>query len=757
MRTSARTLGGLAERVTGLPLRWQIGPLVLGGLVAIFVLFGQLGSAIARDAKERTLGEWLSVTTSTAGFIDSEVEVQYGRLERMATRVAAAASDPVKQRQDLDAGLGGPGSFVVGAFLLGADGTIAWCDPPDETALAGFLSAEGRLRDAVTVARYASGVEMIGGHESFILAVPVLGPDGRRLGMLGVVGRPDQGVIQDLVAGAHGLARTGHAELVDQHDRVIASSEVGHAMGPGEHPDLYEPLLAGHRSAVGLTDPVEGTDPRDRGQRHDMAFVPLRTVPWGLAVGGSDGELSADASRWQQQITLFGGLSLVLALILVWLTTRGVARPIQALTAASRQIAAGDLGTAIPHGGEGEVRELAEAFDHMRHELQRALSALALEKSRYEGIVTSMADAVITTGPDQRITAFNPSAAALTGWSSDDAIGRLSSEVIRRHSATDEPSGLLSPHVDAEPPLGVSKEVMRKREGGPVSVSITRSAIRDDAGQVAGIVRVLRDISAEEELSRLKDEFLSTVSHELRTPLGFIMGYATTLLLPDAPADRATTRRCLEEIAAASTELKELVDNLLDMTKIGAGSLSVSPTATRLRSLVEAAVERIRPREADHRFVTHVPRSLPAVQADAHRVEQVLYNLLDNAIKYSPDGGQITLRAEVDATASLVVVTVADEGLGIAAEDLPSLFERFFRGRTARARGIGGTGLGLAICKGIVEAHGGRIWAESPPAPDRAGRARGTEIHFSLRVAAPATEPRTGHGRAVPAAAGGGA
>jgi len=538
--------------------------------------------------------------------------------------------------------------------------------------------------------------------------------------------------MSDLVASAHGLAKTGHAELVDQYDRVVASSEPGHALGSGEHPDFYEPLLAQHRTDIGVTSAMAMTDQADMGQRHVMAFVPLTSVPWGLALGGSEAELSADANHWEQQIVLFGGITLLLALGLVWLTTRGVARPIEALTTASRRIAGGDLSTPIPHEGEGEVRVLAEAFDDMRNDLQAALSDLALEKSRYVGIVGSMADAVVTTDMSLNITAFNPAACALTGWRSEEVVGRPGCDVICAVKGTPADCRAGCPLLADTPQLGVSKDIIRTRDGRQLHVAITRSAIRDQAGQLAGIVHVLRDISAEEELSRLKDEFLSTISHELRTPLGFIKGYAMTPLLPDAPDDPQTTRHCLEVIAEASDELEELVGNLLDMTKIGAGSLSVSPTQTRLRPLVRAAIERSRLRSEHHRLLMVVPASLPPVWADVHRVEQVLYNLLDNAIKYSPDGGHIAVRAE--PTGDEVTISVIDEGMGIPAAELPTLFERFHRGQAARERGIGGSGLGLAICKGIVEAHGGRIWGESP-GMGVAGQSPGTAVRFTLPLA----------------------
>ncbi len=717
-------MGPLSERIGGLPLRWQIGSLVLTGLIAIFVLFGWLGHAITEDAKARTLSEWSSVTRSTAGFIDSEIDLQYAGLERVAAAVAAAGDDRTRQRQLLDDALG-PSPLAGTPLLIDREGAIVW--PARPAVPDDYVRSHPAVLEPLTTGRrYASGIHAAGGEAAAVLAVPVQRPGERASGVLALVIRPDRGLLSDLVASARGLAHTGHAELVDRDDRVIASSEAARVLHPGEHPDFYEPLLSTRTSAVGLTEPVGAVDPADEGQRHDMAFVPLRNAPWALAIGGSDAELSADAARWQLQIVVFGAVTLGLALILVLLTTRSVARPILALAAASRKIAAGDLATPVPHGGEGEIRILAQAFDDMRRELQSALSELAVEKSRYEGIVTSMADAVVTTDADDRITAFNPAASALTGWT-EDAIGRSRRDVI---GPTEDAPAVVSQRAGA---TGVSRGTLRRLDGSTVSIAVTRSTISDRSGRTAGTVHVLRDISAETEVERLKEEFLSTVSHELRTPLGFIMGYATSLLLPDAPDDRATTRRCVEVIAEASKELEGLVDDLLDMAKIGSGTLSVSPDATALGPLVSAAVERIRVRGPVHEFVTAVPVSLPWVLADTHRIEQVLYNLIDNAIKYSPDGGVVRIGAVAED--GHVVVSVADEGLGIRPEELTTIFERFHRGRIARARGIAGTGLGLAICKVIVEAHGGRIWAESPARRDANGVPHGSAVRFTVPIA----------------------
>ena len=694
--------------------------------------FGILGFAIAEDGKRQTLDDWSSITTTTASYIDAQLDQQFGRLERVATLVGRTQVDPVRQQQILRDEWALPEALVSAAFLLEASGALSW-STSSAIAASDVLPLPDERAALPARARYASGMRRIGGQPVFVLAVPVRSADGATIGSLGVVLRPDEGVLRDLVNGARGLAHTGHAELVDQYDRVIASTEPADVLRPGEHPDFYDPHLHDRTSAVGLTAPVGPDDPADQGQRHEMAFVPLRVVPWGLALGGSDSELSANANRWQRQIVVLAALTLALALLLVWLTTRSVAQPVLALAAASRKIAAGDLTTPVPIDGEGEVRVLAQAFDHMRGQLQQARSALALEESRYEGIVASMADAVITTDLHLNVTALNPAAGALTGWRTAEAVGRPWCEVVC--AAHTSPTDGAHPHgpLQADRDTRAHRETLRTRDGRSIEIAITDSAVLDDTGQPAGTVHVLRDVSAEAEIERLKDEFLSTVSHELRTPIGFIMGYATTLLLPDAPREEDVRRRCIQVIADASGELEELVGNLLDMTRIGARSLSVSPHATLLAPLVRAAVERTRVRGPSHRFSTALPRALPAVLADPHRLEQVLYNLLDNAIKYSPDGGPIAVRAEASATE--VTVSVIDAGLGIAADELPTLFERFHRGHVARSRGIAGTGLGLAICRGIVEAHGGRIWVESPPADDPA-LSHGTAIRFTLPLAA---------------------
>jgi signal transduction histidine kinase len=260
-----------------------------------------------------------------------------------------------------------------------------------------------------------------------------------------------------------------------------------------------------------------------------------------------------------------------------------------------------------------------------------------------------------------------------------------------------------------------------------------------------------REIETYRELDRLKSELLQTVSHELRTPLGAIKGFTTTLMEHDRRLSREEKREFLEIIDQESDRLRGLIEDLLDMTKIEAGVLLLDRQAVSVAKLVADAVKAVASHSPEHRFQASVPTDL-YVEVDPRRVRQVLHNLLENAVKYSPDGGTIHVqamrgtgdraqgaelaRATTDTrplSPDWVVITVRDEGIGIARQDLPKVFDRFHRVDNEVGRRVGGSGLGLAICRGIVEAHAGRIWAESEPGA-------GSTFSFTLPLAVSAQQ-----------------
>lgn len=231
---------------------------------------------------------------------------------------------------------------------------------------------------------------------------------------------------------------------------------------------------------------------------------------------------------------------------------------------------------------------------------------------------------------------------------------------------------------------------------------------------------------ARAEAAEVRFDLIGMLAHEMRTPLTSIKGYASALLLEDATWDQATTVEFLEAIDQESDRLTDMVTEMLDSTVIESGALELHREPMLLPPVTNRVVELVSRRTGQHRIVTSFGNDFPAIYADPQRVERVLWILLDNAIKYSPDGGMIVVRGRVERGEALV--QVSDQGVGIAPEHLNKLFERFFRTEQRRIHGISGTGLGLPIADAIVRAHGGRIWAESVVE-------EGTTFSFTLPLA----------------------
>jgi signal transduction histidine kinase len=226
-----------------------------------------------------------------------------------------------------------------------------------------------------------------------------------------------------------------------------------------------------------------------------------------------------------------------------------------------------------------------------------------------------------------------------------------------------------------------------------------------------------------DEANRLKSELISTLAHEMRTPLTSIKGYSTALLMEEATFSPETQWEFLQIIDEECDVLQDLIHDLLESSIIDAGLLRLEPQPVRLPHLTQSVTDDIANHTQKHRFLVDFPSRFPIVDADPQRITQVLRNLLDNAVKYSPQGGLVVVRGEV--CEDEVVVSVADQGVGIAPEHLNRLFEKFFRVESGLGRHVVGSGLGLPIAQTIVESHGGRIWAESQVG-------QGTTLYFTL-------------------------
>ncbi len=344
------------------------------------------------------------------------------------------------------------------------------------------------------------------------------------------------------------------------------------------------------------------------------------------------------------------------------------------------------------------------------------------EKQTLEAIMGSMSDGLVLTGIDGIVLYANPGACSIVGLSNEALerrpISVLSEALCARAVEPEECERMLA-RVETSKFSDYVLEVRQEKRRQAIHTRVFD--VNDEAGKLIGRGLLLRDVTRERELDEFKSALLAAVGHELRTPLAAIKGYASTLLQEDVRWPLADQRHFLQTISSESDRLAQLVSNLLDLSRHEAGLLLLNRSPVQLQTLVSKTVERLKHPEMT--ITVHIPEDLPLVDVDSGRVEVVLHNLIANALAYGE--GEIHISAE--RREETVVVSVADNGPGIAAEELAHIFERFYRARRGRQRFAGGTGLGLAICKAFIEAHRGAIWVESSE--------QGTTISFSLPLA----------------------
>ena len=342
--------------------------------------------------------------------------------------------------------------------------------------------------------------------------------------------------------------------------------------------------------------------------------------------------------------------------------------------------------------------------------------SISQEKRRLDAILEYSADGVMILDPAHHIVVFNRALAQLSGWPASEALGRPHDEVIR-WARLETPLDLTGAVAGGWPlpkaqPIYVEGD-LRRRNGSTVSVGITYAPLFDREGRLVNIIASVRDITRFREADKIKSTFISVISHELKTPVALIKGYADTLLREDARWDRETMRESLRVILEETERLNQLIDNLLDASRLQAGALHMEMGEVALDALAQRVAERFRTQTQIHEIAVRFPDDFPVIAGDATRLEQVLNNLVSNAIKYSPAGGLIEISGRV--LPDEVAITVSDQGVGIPPEEQAHIFERFYRGARERHQRTPGTGLGLYLARAIVEAHGGRIWVESNP------------------------------------------
>jgi two-component system phosphate regulon sensor histidine kinase PhoR len=394
--------------------------------------------------------------------------------------------------------------------------------------------------------------------------------------------------------------------------------------------------------------------------------------------------------------------SVPLALLVSWLFSSPLARRVKAIAGVAQRYSSGDLTRPAYDYGADELGLVARVMDDSVHELGRRLEELSRDRARMEAILTGMVEGVLVVDGQGRLQLVNRAAQAMLRVESSST-GRLYLEVIRHPDIAAQITAAL--RGDA---VG-SHEVMFARDPGRMFIARAAPVQAPGGG---GAVLVLHDITDLRRADQIRRDFVANVSHELRTPLTAIRGYVEALL--DGPTDADDTRRFLEIIARHSTRMERLVQDLLRLARLDAKQEALDVTQCDIEQLFAGVIADLSPSiEAKHQHVTiTVPPEARRVDGDPGKLHDIVRNLVENAVNYSPEGADLRVSSGLDANS--VLITVADSGPGIPEEDLTRVFERFYRVDKSRAR-PGGTGLGLAIVRHLVELHGGEARAENAP------------------------------------------
>ena len=437
-------------------------------------------------------------------------------------------------------------------------------------------------------------------------------------------------------------------------------------------------------------------------------------------------EVTASHENVHRVMLVGGVVALTVALGIGLFVSGRVTRPVVEMQSIARQLSEGNFSVRAPVRSPDEIGTLGRSLNVLAARLREKIQDLAQEQAKATAILDGMVEGVIAVDGHDHILLMNERARVMFNLGTGRLERKPFLEVIRNADLHDAfRDGRAAGAETAAEGAAVRREL---RLTTPVARVLEVYAVPLRLGPAeTGVAMVLHDITALRQLEQVRTEFVANVSHELRTPLTAIQGYLETLL-GGAMDDPAHARRFLEVVFRHTERLGRLLNDLTDLSNIELGRVALHMGPVTLPEVVESALDLVRAKAdaGDVRLETRLPADLPAVQADRDRLAQILINLVDNAVKYTPPGGRVAVEAV--AGEGLVEVAVVDTGVGIPASDLPRITERFYRVDKARSRDLGGTGLGLAIVKHLVAAHGGTLGIESRPG-------EGTRVRVTLLAA----------------------
>jgi signal transduction histidine kinase/HAMP domain-containing protein len=756
--------------LTNLTLGKKITLLTVLGLLVGVGIFSTLGMRAVNQATETMLQDRLTTARLVADYIDESLTRAVNELQYSTRRMAGDITEDglnseIKALQETFSKLA---IEVQGIYLVDRDGRITRSWPEIPGAIGNDLAAEvgpslptGPVNVSGIVSAPGTDIPVV------MLAGPLVSGGNGGTGALVVAVNLTQSNIGGFVQPIR-LGQTGYVEIVDREGTVVARTQPGPELAPFEksdHSGRFAALISAGNPTRGVCHTCHEPD-QTVARRDVLAFVPLTAARWGVVIRQSEDEALAPVSELRQSLFIFGAVLVSVALGFVVVTTRNIGSRIMALNRVSQRMAEGDLSSPVENLGKDEVGILATTIDDMRVKLKdsygnleqrtRELSSLLSVSEVLNSTLdlTPLLDAVL----DRAVEIISDAdAGALLFLDADkkNLVIRCVSgldkaslpQVIPLPAAPDDGPGevdllLGSLGLTGKVKSSIWARVMHRGEhiGSIIVFSFesTRGFSDSDRRLVQAIADDIAIAFERDQLSReadeawalyqtdrLRSEFISSVSHELRTPLSFIKGYSTSLLREDIAWDKKTQQEFLTIIDEKTDELRDLIDKLLLSAKLEAGALKLEKEPVLIPRLAGKISEELMTRTRNHKISQRFAPSFPVIEADMRCVEQVLRNLVENSVKYSPEGSDVVVTGNFDK--EKVTIGVKDNGQGIPPEHQAHVFERFYRVNSPATRGIGGSGLGLSIVKGHVEAHGGKVWLESVPG-------KGSVFYFTLPI-----------------------
>lgn len=519
--------------------------------------------------------------------------------------------------------------------------------------------------------------------------------------------------IHDLVGGF------GHQEgteimVLDSYGRVISSNS--------EDPVMLGKRIV-HREVTRALTGTKSEDLRvipDTSQRAKYLALPVKEGQNVAGVVYLVGSLeNIDNTLQQIKVILLTGGLLVVAVTasLGFALANTITRPIRNITTKAEIMASGDFSQKIEVKEEDEIGQLGLMFNHLTLQLDETLKEISTEKSKVESILNYMTDGILAYNRQGQLIHINPAARTMLGIEEGASEEEIASSLLEE----------LFPGEDYWLCLEEETQLVKEFKRGKEDQRILKAffaPFKTKEGSLTGVLIVLHDITRERKISEMQQEFVANVSHELRTPLTSIKSYVEALI-DGAMHDKEIQGNFLGVVERETNRMVRLVQDLLTLSQIDHQQVRWKKQETDLKVLVEEIFEQVAVdfRESGISWETIIPDGLVPLELDKDRIKQVILNLLSNARQYTPQGGSIVLEAQEEP--GQVKVSLTDTGYGIPSQDLPRIFERFYRVDKTRSREYGGTGLGLSIARQIVEAHGGEMFIESQPE-------KGTTVSFTL-------------------------